>query len=266
VNHPQPRLARTSKSMNLALLGSGPVGLEIARFLHESNEPLACLIIDAKGDDKLNREIIQSAGTPPNRVYQSDTLYTSECLTELRGLSIDLFLLSWWPYILKRELITIPKVGCLNFHPSFLPYNRGKNYNFWTIVEDTPFGVTLHFVDEGVDSGDIAFQSRIQKSWEDTGETLYQRAQREIVKLFKESYPAIKAGNIPRLPQDLNKGSFHRSSELDAASRIDLDKLYSARELLNLVRARTFSPHPGVWFTDGNDKYEVRVKITRVDK
>ena len=134
----------------------------------------------------------------------------------------------------KKKLDKNPRLGCLNFHPSYLPYNRGKHYNFWSLVEDTTFGVTLHFLDEGVDTGDIAFQSIIDKSWEDTGETLYNKAQQEIVRLFKTKFPEIKNGSIPRQPQEMSKGSFHRSEELDFASRIDLDRSYKARELLNL--------------------------------
>jgi methionyl-tRNA formyltransferase len=250
--------------MNVALFAAGNVGLEVSRFFCESNEPLACVVVDSKGNDAQNREIIRTAGVAPERVYRSDGLGNTQCLTELKALSLDLILLAWWPYILKEEVIQIPRIGCLNFHPSYLPHNRGKHYNFWTLVEDSPFGVTLHFVDKGVDSGDIAFQSRIEKTWEDTGETLYQKAQSEIVKLFKEKYSAIKSGNIPRRPQDLNQGSFHQGAELEAASQIDLEKTYQARSLLNVLRARTFSPHPAAWFLDGGEKYEVRVSIRRV--
>src|SRR5262245_40024568 len=251
--------------MRIALFASGTVGLEIARFLREVNEPPVCIVIDSKGDPRLNRDIIAGAGVLANRVYNSDRLSDPQQLDELKDLSLDLFLLSWWPYILNKDLLAIPRIGSLNFHPSLLPFNRGKHYNFWSIVEDCPFGVTLHFVNEGVDTGDIAFQSQIAKSWEDTGQTLYERAQREIVSLFKANFAAIKAGLIPRTAQDLEKGSFHHSSELEPASRIDLDKSYSARELLNILRARTFPPHPAAWFTDGDDKYEVRVSIVRVN-
>jgi methionyl-tRNA formyltransferase len=250
--------------MRVALFAAGDVGLEIATFFRESNEPLACVVVDTKGNAALNDEIIQNAGVASEMVYRSDGLNDPHYQTELKALSLDIILLAWWPYILKDEIIQIPRIGCLNFHPSYLPYNRGKHYNFWTIVEDSPFGVTLHFVDKGVDSGDIAFQTRIHKTWEDTGETLYQKAQSEIVKLFKENFSAIKAGEIPRVPQDPSRGSFHHSSELDAASQIDLDKSYPARTLLNLLRARTFPPHPAAWFLDGDDKYEVRVSIRRV--
>jgi methionyl-tRNA formyltransferase len=146
-----------------------------------------------------------------------------------------------------------------------LPYNRGKHYNFWAIVEEAPFGVTLHHVDEGVDRGDIAFQARIETGWEDTGETLYRKAQVAIVRLFRDAFDDIVAGRIPRTPQDLGAGSFHLARELEPASRIDLDAPCTARQLLNVLRARTFPPHPAAWFEAGGEKYEVRVQINRAN-
>ena len=71
---------------------------------------------------------------------------------------VEVIFLAWWPKIVLDYIVDAPNVGVANFHPTFLPYDRGKNYVFWRLVEGTSFGVTLHFVDEGIDSGDIAFQ------------------------------------------------------------------------------------------------------------
>jgi methionyl-tRNA formyltransferase len=73
------------------------------------------------------------------------------------------------PYLVKEQVINVAKYGVINTHPSLLSHNRGKNYNFWNLVEDAPFGVSLNFVDLGVDNGDIIFQKEIHKIWEDNG-------------------------------------------------------------------------------------------------
>lgn len=252
--------------MNIGLFAADRVGNEIAKFFGENKEPLTCLVLDSADRKGLNSEIIKNSKIRPDRIFYSDFLYDRNTLAALKGLSLDLILLVWWPYILKKELIRIPKFGCLNFHPSYLPYNRGKHYNFWTIVEDTPFGVTLHWVDEGIDTGDIAFQSKMKKTWLDTGETLYYKAQEELIRLFKERFPEIKRGNIPRIPQNFKRGSFHKSNEIEKASQIHLEEKYKARDLLNIIRARSFPPHPGAWFVENGIKYEVRIQITKVEK
>ena len=252
--------------MKIGLFAGDSVGNRIAKFLGERGEVPGCLVIDALDPRALNKEIVANAslsGSTP--VFLSDSLGQPETLKRLRALELDLIILAWWPYILNRDIIEIPRLGCLNFHPSLLPYNRGKHYNFWAIVESAPFGVTLHWVDVAVDCGDIAFQSPLEVSWEDTGGTLYHKAQEEIVRLFMDRFDEIKAGRIPRIPQDLTLGSSHRAHELEPASRIELDKNYSARSLLNLLRARTFPPHPAVSFVEGDTRFEVRVEIRKVE-
>jgi methionyl-tRNA formyltransferase len=256
----------SESSMKIGLFAAGTVGSEIARFFSENHEPLACLALDSKDREGLNAAIAANSGlSDPARIFYSASLSTEQILSALASLRLDLIILAWWPYIIERKLIELPRLGCLNFHPSYLPFNRGKHYNFWTLVEDVPFGVTLNWVSEGVDNGHIAFQSPIAKSWEDTGESLYHKAQAEIVRLFKEKFPEIKNQKIPRIAQDLGKGSFHKAKELEAASRIELEERYRARDLLNLLRARTFPPYPGAWFVDDGTRYEVRVQIKRVD-
>lgn len=251
--------------MKFGLFASNKVGCDIAAFLNEQNRQVSCLVLDSKDAGGYNKRIIEAAELPADNIIFSDMLYAEETIEKLNKIQLDLIFLAWWPYILKEIIIAIPRIGCLNFHPSYLPYNRGKHYNFWTIVEDVPFGATIHWVDKGVDTGLIAFQTSIEKTWEDTGETLFYKAQDAIVQLFKNNFSKIQSNNIPRIPQDLSQGSFHKAKEIETASRIDLEKSYSGRELLNLLRARTFPPHPAAWFKDKGNKYEVRVRIRRID-
>ena len=250
-------------TMNMGLFAADEVGYEIAKYMKENGVQLACLVLDSKDPKSLNKKTIANSKT--KMLLYSDALYKRSTLSRLKAMQLDLIILAWWPYILKEALIKIPRIGCLNFHPSYLPYNRGKHPNFWSIAEDVPFGVSLHFVDTGIDSGSIAFQKIIPKSWEDTGKTLHEKGKREIVKLFQEKFQDIITGNIPRVKQDLTHGSFHKQAEIDHASRIDLDKKYSARYMLNLLRARTFPPYPAAWFLDNGEKYEIRVEIRRRD-
>ncbi len=255
--------------MKFVVFASDYVGKEIVKFFGEINQPISCLVLDIKDKDNFNDEIVDSftAKNPESPIIYSDKIYNEESLALLKNISPDIMVLAWWSYIIKLPLIQIPRLGVLNFHPSYLPFNRGKHYNFWTLVEETPFGVTIHWVNEGVDSGDIAFQRLIRKTWGDTGKTLYYKAQETIIHLFRDNFERLKQGQIPRIPQNLNEGSFHRANELTAASRIDLEKEYKAKDLLNLLRAKTFPPYPAAWFVDDEgNKFEVRVEISHIEK
>jgi methionyl-tRNA formyltransferase len=250
--------------MRLGLFTSDEVGFEIAAFLAESGDPPDCLVLDTADRRSINHKTVAVSSVNPERVFYTSDSCNEQTIAALRQLDLDLGILAWWPYIVRTPLIDVPRRGFLNFHPSLLPLGRGKDPYFWSIVEGSPFGVTLHFIDRGIDSGDVAFQRQIPVGWEDSGQTLYEKARCQIIELFKENYQRIKAGNIPRLPQSPHQGSFHRRAELDQASRIELDKHYTAQDLLNRLRARTFPPHPGCQFQEGGRSYQVRVSIEEV--
>lgn len=194
-------------------------------------------------------------------VFNDDTSYLQLCSdSEIR---CDLGLLLWWPKIISPSIIDSTRLGFVNTHPSLLPYNRGKHYNFWALVEHCPFGVSLHLVEEGIDCGAIVAQKSIAYTWEDTGETLYSRAIAGMKELFVETYPLLREDRFSTEAQDLSRGSIHFSTELESASKIALDEPTTARRLLNLMRARTFEGYPACSFSDNGVEYEVRVKITK---
>jgi methionyl-tRNA formyltransferase len=247
--------------MRIALFAADNVGCRIARFLQEQNEQPCCLVLDGHDSRGVNFEIAETLGVDSSKIIQTTRETRPQLADQLAAFQPDLCVLAWWPYILDVATLRVASIGSLNFHPSLLPHGRGKSPNFWSLVEGTPFGVTIHWVDENIDSGDIAFQSQIEVDWTDSGETLYQQSQDELVNLFAKHWPQIRVGQIPREAQP-TQARCHMQSELDAASQIDLDKITTNRELLNLLRARTFPPHPGAWFESDGKRYEVRVSIT----
>lgn len=235
----------------------GQVGNEIAQWLIDNYPGDIRAVVTVSENQSYSAA--RSRGIP-SLTYKSEP----ELLQALATVEpIDLGVLAWWPKIISPALIAMPEYGFINTHPSLLPYNRGKHYNFWALVEQVPFGVSLHYVDEGIDSGDVVAQSLIPYDWEDTGETLYAKAGHTMVDLFKAVYPKLRAQELPRIKQCLSWGSLHYASEIEPASKVDLDKTYRARDLINLLRARTFSGHPACWFEDDGATYEIRIEIRR---
>lgn len=246
--------------MKILMMCDGPVGEAICQWMI-SNFPQDLVTIVTVEENEVSRLAAQNA--IPTSVFQGE----ERLLEELAYLEpVQLGILAWWPKLISRTLLNHPSLGFINTHPSYLPFNRGKHYNFWNLVESVPFGVTLHFVDEGIDSGDIIAQLRIPVGWEDNGRTLYEKAQKAMISLFTTSYPEIRKGNIPRIPQVLSEGSLHYSSELENASQINLEDRFSARELLNLLRARTFPGRPACRFIEHGDVYEVTINIKKINQ
>jgi methionyl-tRNA formyltransferase len=245
--------------MKIVLFADKFVGFEITKFIVGNyKNDLCCLVVINK-----------------NEIYDFAKFEGITCLLHEEYLSFidkssdkfDLGVLAWWPYLINEHVISTARLGFINTHPSFLPYNRGKHYNFWAIVENVPFGVTIHKVDEGVDTGNIVAQEEIEYDWTDNGKSLYEKAQESMVNIFIKIYSHLRLNlnEIVCFPQDSTKGSFHHSSELLSASRIELDKFYTARRILNMLRAKTFDGYPGCWFEDDGKRYEVTISIKQVD-
>ena len=118
-------------------------------------------------------------------------------------------------HILRAPVLDLFPGRAVNLHISLLPWNRGAHPNVWSAVEGTPSGVTVHHIDEGVDTGDLVAQREVTVSDEETLASSHDRLQREIVELFWTVWPEIRAGTAPRRPQS-GEGSEHRVRDLES--------------------------------------------------
>ena len=246
-----------SRSSSTIVFANSEVGLYCVQWLVENyNSDLAAIITTEKNEIYT---LAEASGINVH-VFEDDRSFLEFC--NASSIVFELGVLLWWPKIISSSVIGSAALGFVNTHPSLLPYNRGKHPNFWALLEQCPFGVSLHFVEEGIDCGGIVDQKNISYTWEDNAETLYLRAIAGMKELFTDNYPRLREKSFTTIPQDLSQGSFHFSSELEPASRIELDEPTTARQLLNLLRARTFTGHPACSFFDDGVKYEVRIEIT----
>lgn len=248
--------------MKTILFACDQVGYEIAKFLSSINKTPLYLVLDEKDRNSFNNKIVSVLKLKKENIFQYKDFNPKSFDEKDRP---DIGILAWWPYIVKSDIINFPIKGTINLHPSYLPYNKGKDPNFWALKDNTPFGISLHFVNENIDSGEIISRKEIHYTWEDTGESLYNKAKTEIVELFKNTYPDIEKNNINPVVQDKKLSKINFRKNLEKASEIKLNKKYLAKDLLNLMRARTFKPYPGAWFYDEDGtKYEVRIEIKKV--
>lgn len=247
----------------VALFVDGTVGDRILRFLLEHNpEDIAWVVLNDTSRAVDERPLVDAVGH--ERIFHWSFAQTAAGLRALQCRRPEVVVLAWWPFLLAEPYLHIATGATLNLHPSLLPHCRGKDPNFWSIVEGRPFGVTIHHATAAMDAGPIAFQAEIPVSWTDTGGSLYALATETIFQLFIENYGLIRRGVWPEIPQDERQSSFHRRRELDDACRLDIDGHYKLRDILNLLRARTFPGMPACSFVDNGVAYEVRVELTKV--
>lgn len=121
----------------------------------------------------------------------------------------DLIISYGYRFIIKEDIIKNYQGKIINLHISYLPWNRGADPNIWSFLDDTPKGVTIHLIDEGIDTGDILFQKKVELNAQtETLSSSYSKLQSEIKNLFKENWDDIKKLNFNPQKQ-AGEGSLH---------------------------------------------------------
>jgi methionyl-tRNA formyltransferase len=124
-------------------------------------------------------------------------------VAEVRNLGIDLIVVAAFSRILKAQLITAPRLGCINVHPSLLPRYRGPNPFYWVLAkQEKKTGVTIHYIDEGIDSGGIILQREFAIGRRDTEKDLQAKAVIVAADLLNEAIPLLVAGTAPCIQQN----------------------------------------------------------------
>ena len=169
----------------------------------------------------------------------------------------------WWPDILPPRILDLATRGFFNTHPSLLPAQRGKGTSFWNIIEESPFGATIHKIGKKIDDGDIVAQVEITKTWEDTGGSLAAKSQLALSDLFKSWYPNSSGNESIQIDNKIVE-TFHLLKEIPSYSSLDLDATMTVRNLLNLLRAKVHEDYPGCTFNDEGKIFEVQIKIKEI--
>ena len=192
-------------------------------------------------------------------VFQPQRLRNPENLAQLEAWAPDVIVVTAYGQILRKNVLTLPRFGCVNVHASMLPRWRGASPIQAAILHgDTSTGVTIMQMDEGIDTGPIFSQREIAIAQEDNAETLSTRLAEGGAKLLVETLPAILAGEIIPQPQP-EEGATYAKMIKKAEGKLDFSK--TAQELSWQVRA--FTPWPGT-FMKWREKH-IKVHVVRAD-
>jgi folate-dependent phosphoribosylglycinamide formyltransferase PurN len=134
----------------------------------------------------------------------------TEFLERLRLLGVDLIVSIACPQIFKRDLLRLPARGCINLHGALLPRYQGMLPSFWVLARgERETGVTVHWMDEAIDHGDILLQRPVPIRDNDTVHSLVRRSKVEAGRyLLVEAIGLIERGEAPHVPMDMRLGSY----------------------------------------------------------
>lgn len=181
--------------------------------------------------------LAQELGIP---VYQPRTLRDDAVISELRALEPELIVVVAYGRILPREVLDMPRFGCINVHGSLLPEYRGAAPMQRAMIEGRDHtGITTMYMDEGIDTGDMLLCRRVDILPEDDFGALHDRMAAAGAELLRETLAALEAGTLTRTPQPEAGASY--AAKLEKEDCI-VDFTRPARELADLVRG--LSPQP----------------------
>jgi methionyl-tRNA formyltransferase len=126
-------------------------------------------------------------------------------IDRVRSLDPDVFIVAGYQFYMTHDLIELPPLGSINFHTSCLPRHAGMHPGFWAVwYGDRESGVVIHYMDGGIDTGDIIFETKVPVLPGDTIDKLYDRCWKKSVPLVKKLLDGLEKNSLPRKPQDMS--------------------------------------------------------------
>ena len=244
--------------MKTALFAYRTVGYECAKYLTEDGDETTFIIpAEDKGTDgtyKSTKKMLVENNIP---FFQPKNLRGwNKLRIHLESIDPDIAFSCYYPNIIPMNILSLFHLGGLNIHGGILPNYRGTFSGVWSIINDEKeSGVTLHFMEEKVDLGDIVEIRKCTIQNDDTGKSLYERISIISIALFKKYYKKIKNREpLERILQDASEGKYY-SRKLPHGGLIDWG--WDDRKIYNFCRACNYPPYKGAVSKIAGRDYEI---------
>lgn len=229
-------------------------------FMEHPSFQIQAVFLDKNHDTKVLKEC--SINAIP--VYDMTLLQSERGKEELLKLKPHWIFILNSTVILNSDHLSAASKGTLNLHPGLLPEYAGLHVHQWAIRNlADEFGVTLHWVNEGVDRGDIAYQNKFPLNGTETGISLFLKTMNEGVRIVRSALMDIVSGvEIPSIEQDFNKRKLYKNKDA-MDGRIDWQK--SSAEIEAFVRASIYTPFRSPTYTPFSYLQGQKIYIGRVE-
>lgn len=240
------------KKVRIVFIGGLTNGKIALGYLSQNRFVEIPLVITYPDNLKLPRMAdLSGAGSIARTIKNTDA---NELTSEIKALAPDFVFVAGWSGLLSKELIEIPALGTIGFHPSQLPHDRGRSVLAWQIEDGyTETALTMFYYNELPDCGDIIAQERIKIEENDYINDVLDKVDVTTYNLMRAYFPLLRKGCAPRKAQNINEGTFRRL-------RTDRDSLIvwrrNANAIYNKIRAIS-RPYPGAHIQYGEKLIKV---------
>ncbi|HVP78348.1 MAG TPA: methionyl-tRNA formyltransferase [Thermodesulfobacteriota bacterium] len=249
--------------MRIVVVGQGPFGEKVLEALLKKGEGVVGTFSppDKRGEGM--SVLAEKSGIP---FFRPSLMKEPQAYDSYSKLKPELAILAFVTDIIPEKLLAAPSLGTICYHPSILPRHRGASAINWALIQgDTRTGLTVFWVDKGIDTGPILLQKEVEIRPQDTTGSLY------FNKLFPmgvdamvEAVELIKKGKAPRIPQDDSKATYEPPCD-DRVASVSFEK--SIKDIYNLIRG--CDPQPGAYTTYQGRRvrfYDARISSLAIEK
>src|ERR1700761_4766178 len=195
--------------MRIIFIGTGEIGLPALHALVKSTDHQVLAVV-TQPDKPVGRQLKLSASPVKEaafklhlKIYQPEKIGSATSVAQLKYLKPDLIVVAAYGQILTKDILNLPKYGCLNIHTSLLPKYRGASPIHSAIAAgERQSGVTIMWMDEGLDTGDILLQEPLTLRRRETAETLHDRLAKMAPDALIKAIKMIEDGTAPHIKQD----------------------------------------------------------------
>jgi methionyl-tRNA formyltransferase len=248
--------------MRIVFIGTGGIGVPTLEALLDSEHEVAAVV--TQPDKPVGRE--QRIEPPPIKkaligrarpsgapILQPAKIKDPQIIEEIRRLTPDVIVVIAYGQILPRDVLEIPRFACLNLHASLLPRWRGAAPIQAAIAAgDSETGITVMYMDEGLDTGDMLLQRQLAILPNDTGGSLHDRLAQIAPEALLEALRFLASDNAPRIPQDNARATYAPKLKREHG---EIDWSESADAIKGKIRA--YNPWPGAFMKLGRQNLKI---------
>lgn len=236
--------------MNILFMGGHEFGAKTLEHLISNNVNVVGVVV-SKNDNDWYRGVDEVAYKFNLNLYEEKNINDQNFLNKIKSLNLDLIVCVNFDQILKKDIINLPTIGCINTHASLLPKYRGRAPLNWAMINGEEYsGVTVHFIDEGIDTGDIILQEKIKIDEDYYISDLLNKVKNIYPKIVLNAIRALESNNLNLIKPDLSKGFYVNKRSKDDG-KIDFSK--PSKDIMNFIKAIS-KPYPGAFLYHNNKK------------
>jgi len=249
--------------MRIIVIGQGPFGEKALEALIKKGDNVVGSFSPPDKRGESMKALAEKSGISS---FRPNLMKDPQVFNDYVKLQPDLAILAFVTDIIPEKLLTIPSLGTICYHPSILPRHRGASGINWAIIQgDTRTGLTILWVDKGIDTGPILLQKEVDIGPDDTTGSLYFKTLFPMgIDAIIESVELIKKGEAPRILQDESKATYEPPCD-DRVASVNFEK--PIKEIYNLIRG--CDPQPGAYATFRGKRirfYDAKMFPSDIDK